>query len=495
MIGGLPAARPQPDDLLATSEAGDAAIRGGALRIGSFAGGSLISIAGGALLFRHLGVIEGGRYMTALSLAALVGGLTDLGLSAVGIRELATLEGEKRARLASNLLGIRLVLTTIGVLLVTIFALLSYDGLLAAGVVVAGAGVLIASVQATYALPLMAELRLGWVSALDLAKQIGSVMLIIGFVVAGAGLLPFLATPALMSLVILVPTALLVRGNIPLRPSFVASEWRALVAPVLTYSLAVAAGALYFRIAIVLVSLLSGATQLGYFSLSFRIVEVLLLIPGLLVGSAFPIFARAARDDPARLGYALTRVFEVSLIAGAWFALTLAIGAPLAVEIMGGGAFAPAAPVLAIQGLGLGATFVGAVWAYGLLSVREHRTILVFNVTALLALTATVAVLASIDGARGAAIATAGVEVAAAVAGAVLLARRRPHLRPALGVVPKVAAAALLGATPLIATDVPDALQVLLSTLLYGAALLALRAVPRELLVLLPGRARGARRD
>jgi len=238
----------------------------------------------------------------------------------------------------------------------------------------------------------------------------------------------------------------------------------------------------------VLVSLLSSEEELGYFSLSFRIIEVLLLIPGLLVGAAFPIFARAARDDPERLGYAISRVFEVSLIAGAWFALTLTVGAPLAVLIMGGDDFAPAADVLAIQALGLGASFVGAVWAYGLLSLHEHRTLLVFNVTALVILAALVTVLAPIDGARGAAIAIAAVEVAVAVIGLLLLVRGRPHLRPPLAVVPKVALAALAGAAPLLAPGLPDPLQVLISTCIYGVVLLVLRAVPREVLVLIPRR-------
>lgn len=482
------AERSATDDLLSTPEAGSTAIRGGAIRVGSFAAGSLVSIVGGALLFRHLGVVDGGRYTTALSLAAVVAGLTDLGLTAIGIRELATLEGEPRARLARNLLGIRLVFTTLGVLAVTIFAFSAYDGTLGAGVLIAGIGVVIASVQSTYAVPLMAELRLGWVSSLDLARQLGSVVLIVALVLLGADLLPFLVVPGLMALAILVPTAMLVRRSIPLRPAFAFPEWRALVAPVLIYSLAVAAAALAFRLAIVLVSVLAGEEELGYFSLSFRIIEVLLLIPGLLVGAAFPIFARAARDDPERLGYAIGRVFQVSLILGAWIALTLAIGAPLAVLVMGGDAFAPSAPVLAIQAVGLGASFVGAVWGYGLLSLHQHRTILVFNITVLVAIAAAVSVLASLDGARGAAIGIAAVEVLAAIAGAVLLMRGRPHLRPPLAVVPKVAAASLVAAAPLLVPGLHDAIAVLLSSLLYGAALLVLRAVPRELLVLLPGR-------
>lgn len=484
------AERSSPDDLLSTPEAGNAAIRGGAIRVGSFAVGSIISIAGGALLFRHLGVVDAGRYTTALSLGALVAGITDLGLTAIAIRELATLEGEARARLARNMLGIRLVLTTIGVLLVTAFAFVAYGGLLGAGVLITGAGVLVASVQSTYATPLMAELRLGWVAGLDLARQLASVALIVAFVLLGATLLPFVAVPLLTALAIVVPTALLARRSVPLRPAFALPEWRAIVAPVLTYSLAVAAGALAFRLAIVLVSVLAGEQELGYFSISFRIVEVLLIIPGLLVGAAFPIFARAARDDPERLGYALSRVFEASLIAGAWIALTLGIGAPLAVEIMGGGEFAPAADVLVFQAIGLGASFVAAVWGFGLLSLRLHRVILAFNVSALAILSVVVTVLASIDGARGAAIGIAAVEVVGAVVPAILLVHGRPHLRPGLGVVPKVAVAALVGAAPLLVPGLPVALQVLISTALYGLALLVLKAVPRELAALLPRRGR-----
>ena len=468
-------------DLLSTSEAGPLAIRGGALRVGSFAAGSLVSIVGGALLFRHLGVVDAGRYTTALSLGALVAGFTDLGLTAIGMRELATREGEHRARLARSLLGIRLALTTIGVVLVTVFAYATYGSLLGTGVLIAGVGVFVANVQATWAVPLMAGLRLGWVSLLDLARQLISVVLIVALVLVGAKLLAFLTVPLIAALLVVVPTALLVRGDIPLRPSFDLAQWRELVAPAFTYSLAVAAATVYFRIAIVLVSVLASERELGYFSLSFRIVEVLFAIPGLLVGAAFPIFARAARDDPERLGYSLSRVFEVSLIAGAWVALSLSIGAPLAIEIMGGAQFEPAAPVLALQAVGLGATFVGSVWAFGLLSLHEHRTILGLTLGVLVAGTAILVLLIELDGARGAALGTAIVEVGAAIAGGLLLVRGRPHLRPRLAIVPKVALASALAATTMFLTGVPVVVRVTLATLIYCVVLLVLRAYPQEL--------------
>jgi len=166
----------------------------------------------------------------------------------------------------------------------------------------------------------------------------------------------------------------------------------------------------------------------------------------------------------------------------------LAVGAPLAVALIGGGRFAPAAPILAIAALGLGGAFVNAVWAYGMLSLHLHRLILAVALGSVAALVAVVAVLVELDGARGAAIGTAVVEIGAAIVAGVLLVRGRPHLRPRLSTVPKVGAAGLLACLPLLVSGVAIAVELLASTLISGVALLVLRAFPDELRDLLPAR-------
>jgi O-antigen/teichoic acid export membrane protein len=232
---------------------------------------------------------------------------------------------------------------------------------------------------------------------------------------------------------------------------------------------------------------LSNGYQLGYFSLAFNIMAALFAIPGLLVAVAFPIFSRAAVDDHDRLSYAIERVFEVCLIVGAWTSLAIALGATFAIEVLGGSKFVPAADVLAIQGISVGATFVGTVWGFGLLSLGRHRTILVFNLIALAAVVVAVSILAPLDGARGAAIGTSGVEVANAIIGAWLLSRHRRHLRPSLRVVPKVVVALAVAATPAL-MPIGEPARVALSAALYLIALLLLRALPAELLALSPTR-------
>jgi O-antigen/teichoic acid export membrane protein len=476
-----------PDDFLATAAAGSAAARGGGLRVGGYLVGILFGVVSASLLFRHLGVADTGQYITALSLVAIVGALSDLGLTAVGVRELSTRPPEERWPLTRDLLGLRIVLTLLGSAVVIAVAWVAYSSTLAAGVALACVGLLLQATQDNFALPLLIGLRLGWVSALDLSRQLFTAVFIVLLVLTGATLVPFLGVSIPVGAIVLAATAVLVRGTRTLMPAFSLDRWRRFLGPMIPYSLAVAASALYFRVSILLVSVLGTAAEVGYFGASFRIIEVLTLVPGLLVGSALPIFARAAHDDHDRLGYALGRVFEVSLIAGAWIAVSIAVGAPLAIKIVGGPKFAPAAPVLAIQGVALGAMFVSMVWANALLSLGLFRLILAINLAALALNAILVGALIPLDGARGAAIGTALAEIVAAVVQAAAVVHGRPRLRPSLRIVPGVALAAALGLAPLALTGIPVIARLALSTALFAGALLATRAYPPELLELLPG--------
>jgi O-antigen/teichoic acid export membrane protein len=329
-------------------------------------------------------------------------------------------------------------------------------------------------------------LRLGWVSALDLSRQLLTTLVIVLLVLLGARLVPFLGVSIPVGVIVLAATVRVVRGKRALAPTFSLRRWRKFMSAMLPYAAATAASALYFRVSILLVSALSTATQLGYFGASFRIIEVLTLVPALLASSAFPIFARAARDDHDRLGYAVGRVFEVSLLVGAWVAVSVAVGAPLAVSIVGGAHFKAAGPVLAVQGVGLGAMFVSLVWAYGLLSLGLYRQILWISLSALALSAALVALLVPIDGARGAAIGTAVAEIAAAIVQAIAVVRGRPQLRPSTRSVPFIALAAAVGLLPLALTGLPVIVRLVISTTLFAGVILTTRAFPRELLDLLP---------
>ena len=157
--------------------------------------------------------------------------------------------------------------------------------------------------------------------------------------------------------------------------------------------------------------------------------EVLIGVPVLLVGTLFPILARAAATDHERLRAAVERTLEVMLMCGALVALTVVAGAPVAIAILVGGDADPAVDALAILGVGLGFSFIGATCQFTLLALREHRSIFFINALALAVNVGLTLVLANEHGATGAAVALSSSEAVVAVA-SLAVAAIRAHVQP-----------------------------------------------------------------
>ncbi|HEV2923480.1 MAG TPA: oligosaccharide flippase family protein [Solirubrobacteraceae bacterium] len=481
-------------DLLDTTNAGPAAIRGGTLRVVGYLLGVLLSLVSVPLLIRHLGFSEYGRYVTTIALVTIVQGITDVGLGQIGVREYATRSGPDRVRLMRNLMGVRFALTTVGVAFATAFAALAgYGHAVLIGTLLAGIGMVLTVIQGTLAVPLSAQLRLGWITALDLLRQVLSVAAIVILVLAGAKLLPFLAVSIPVSLVVLAATLLVIYGTMPLRPSFHRAEWSALIKAVLPFAAAVVIGTLYLRITVVLMSLLASTLQTGYYGTSFTVISVLIAIPALTVGATLPILARAARDDRERLAYVLQRLVEVTMIVGVGLGLGLALGAEFVVRVLARGHVEPAIVVLQIQSLAIVTQFVGASWQYGLLALHRHRSALIVSATGLVVSVCLTVALVPVLEAKGAAVAFAAAELAVAASSFLLLRAASPDLRFSMRVPSRVVLAALLAGSVALIPGLSSLAAALIAVVIYLAALAVLRAIPDELRHALLARRRASR--
>ncbi|HEX5853234.1 MAG TPA: hypothetical protein VFY36_09080 [Solirubrobacteraceae bacterium] len=470
-------------DLLDTPQAGATAIRGGAVRMAGYAIAVPANVLASALLLRHLGVLATGDYVTVLSLVTLAGGITDAGLATIGVRELSTLPAPVARHFFASLCGLRLVFIFVGVAFALGFAALSgYRSTLVLGTALAGGGFVLLTTQIGYSLPLLAQLRLGWVTAVELLRQLGAAVVVVVLVLLGSPLLPFWAAPIPAGIAATALAGFLIRRAMPLLPRFDGAVWASLVRRTLPYSMATAVGVIYFRLAILIMSHVASGEQTGYYGASFRIIEVLFVVPQLLVGSILPIFARAARDDRARLDYSLGRTFDVCLLLGLATGLFLITGASFVIAVVAGPKFDPAVVVLRIQGVALIATFAGAVLGYGLLSLGRYREMLLINLAVLLLSGVLTSVFASAYGAVGAAGATTAVELLYAVGLAIALVRVGARPRVSVRGMSRAALAASLGALALIPPGLPDALRPMLALGVYGVALVALGAIPAELL-------------
>ena len=469
-------------DVLDSREAGGKVIRGAGARTLAYAGGIVLGLASTPVMVRHLGVADFGRFVTVGSLIFIITGLTEGGLAAIGVREYSTRDAAGRDRLVRNVLGMRAVLTVVAVASAVLFALAAgYDDVMVAGVLISGVGLGLSNWFYVYVVPVTAWLRLGWLALLDLLRQALTSVVIVALVLAGASLVWFFSAGPLATAVAVVVIWLLVRGRAPGRPAADLDEWRRLLRDSLPYAAALAVSVLYFRVGVILSSLISSDAETGYYALAFRIVEIVSGVPWLLASSAFPVFSRAVGQDHARFRYALGRTYEVSLILGVWVAIAIGLGSPFAVEVIGGDAFEPSVEVLSVLGIAMIGTFLLACWGHGLLTLRRHYALLVANLSAFVLGTALAIVLISEHGALGAAIATTVTELWLAVVYLVLLVRVQADLRPRLALAGPVAIAGLAACAPPLLIGLPSVVSVLLATVVFFGALAAMRQIPPEI--------------
>ena len=163
---------PPTPDILDTADAGPRVVRGSALRTGAYMLSLGLSLVSVPFMIRHLGSVDYGYFVTVSSIVFIIGGITEAGLTYAGIREVSTLEGAGRSRYLRNLVGLRFALTIPAIAIaVALTALTGADAPIVYGTAITGFGLILALTQQTYMIPLNAELRLGWVAALELLKQ------------------------------------------------------------------------------------------------------------------------------------------------------------------------------------------------------------------------------------------------------------------------------------------------------------------------------------
>jgi O-antigen/teichoic acid export membrane protein len=276
----------------------------------------------------------------------------------------------------------------------------------------------------------------------------------------------------------------LVHRMTPLTPTFDPASWWSLLRDTLPYAVAIAVSALYFRITIVILSLVSTDAATGYFATSYRIIEVLIGIPLLVVAAVFPVLARAARDDSARLLYAAQRTVDLMLVLGVWVSLAVAVAAPFIITVIAGHDFDPAAETLRIQAVTVCCTFISVTCGFILLSLRRHKAILIGNLVPLAVGVTLTLILAPDHGANGAAVATVVGEAGLAAAMLGLAAGTASGRVPlSLRAFPQVALAAGLATliAVLLLPHVHELVVAIVATLVYFGVLYPLGLIPSEL--------------
>ncbi|CAA9518627.1 MAG: hypothetical protein AVDCRST_MAG53-3143 [uncultured Solirubrobacteraceae bacterium] len=458
--------------------------------------GGRLAVAGSGLVgtivaTRYLGVDGFGQLMIAVTFVALFGVLTDAGVWTIAAREIARRPEDEQSILATvSLIGLALSAATLLLLLGAMLAV--YGGAdrdaVRLGIVIVGAQLVISG-------------PLGVSSAFMTAHQ-SAVPPALGGLLAGAGFLVALAVvvladlgfagvaaaytvSAVLNAVVPVVAVMRIRS---LRPRWESLLARELLRAALPQGFVLAITTIYIRVDTILLSVLATDRDVGFYGVSYRVLEFLLLVPIFASTTLFPELARAGAHSE-RLRMLVQGLFSAVVIAAIPMVCVFAGFAPEIVRIAGGAEYDPAADVLRLLVLAIAFSFPATV-LFSALVATDQQLLLARAMLIVLAgnVALNVVLIGPLD-AEGAALALVLSEVVSVTLAWRLFARvgRPPRLQsPArLAVATAACAATVVGVRLVVAepANQPAVVVLLGSTMaaaVFCVAAVAVRAVPVE---------------
>ena len=443
-----------------------------------------IGLASVAVTTRYLGASGYGKLALALAFVQTFGLLADVGLLTVAVRELSRMP-ERTNELVGAVLALRLALSLAVVPLAALVSLVfPYDREVRVAILIAGGALVLGLANGALVAVFQSRLRMGRAAVSEVLGRASAFAALVLVATLDLGFYAVVATAAVGAAVALCASWLLIR---PLAtPSIGAHRdtWRPLLLAALPVGAALAVTELYFRADTFIISLFRDYDEVGAYSLAYRVVELLAVLPAVVMTSVFPLLSRylGGGAERGRAAITIEAVADLFLAVGVPIAAGGLVVAPQVVKLVAGDGFAEAAGPLRILLFAGALAAVSGLLGYALIAGGRQASAL------RLALVALVVNLAL----NFALVPSLGIEAAAAVAvacevlmvgGGLWLVRRELDLRPRFRIAWRVLVAAAVMAAVLAAVPT-DSLAVLLplGVAVYAVVLVAVGGVDRRAL-------------
>lgn len=134
---------------------------------------------------------------------------------------------------------------------------------------------------------------------------------------------------------------------------------------------------LYFRLDLILLSLLSSKREVALYGIPYKLVDFLIMLPSAFMLTLFPVMAQLEPSSD-RLHRVVQKAFTMMQIA-AIPVVVLGIYAGDIVQLLGGSAYHSAAPLLRLLLVSLGFSFLQGVFGNALVALNRQRPLLVLS--------------------------------------------------------------------------------------------------------------------
>jgi O-antigen/teichoic acid export membrane protein len=377
----------------------------------------LVSLAAGsALIARHDSASTLGVFGLAVLILSLVQTVGDWGLTAIGAQALVNADEGVSSGVLVRLRAQIQILLVAAAAVAGVAVAVSGDNEVAIGIAAGAVAGVLTNLAGSMTAPFQTELRLDIPAWIDVVTRLIGLGALVAVVEADGPTWLIVATVPLTALLDLIATAVMARRRgfgLWHRGSREISQTlmrRATPLAILTIF-----GVLYLRANSLVVLALLGTAKLGAYSLVFRVVDVLVAAPSLVLMVVFPVLVRLHRSDRSAYRVACQRANDSLIGVGTALSLAIVLAARPLIQLLGGTAYLSVVTplrILAVAGL---AGFANALFAQLMIIEGLQTAVLRLSSIALVINIGLSVLLVHWNGLTGASIAAAISETAGAI--------------------------------------------------------------------------------
>jgi O-antigen/teichoic acid export membrane protein len=362
-----------------------------------------------------LGPANYGLFALVITFVNLISLVADLGIGSMTTRNLSV-QGADRPLVLSVTLSSRVVLSILAIPIINGIAAVLYpheSSLFRISLAVMSLDVLFSTLQATAGAAFAARVRGDLIALMSTSVRVLYLVGVVLVAVLHGSYLGYVCAYVGADFVIAVAAFVGSQRSIPVRwNSDLRAWWRAL-AGAFPIGVIQFIDNIYSWIDSVLVAALRSSVQLGYYSIAFNVVNVLLVVPGFLMQALIPTMVNI---DPEEIDPLLNRAVYVLFCIGAPLAAGGIVLRRDIILAIAGQRFLPATTPLALLLLILPLSFVRMALAFTSFAIDRYRPLLVVSIGVLAANVGINLLVIPLYGPIGAASALLGTEVASLVA-------------------------------------------------------------------------------
>lgn len=345
--------------------------------------GTALGFVSALILLRYLGDEKYGNYTSAMTYLQLFGIVMDLGLYVILLKYVRT-DKNKDDRLFHNIFTLRLV-TAVAFLsfaCVSVWFIPSYPTIVKWVVVVTAVNFLCITLNQLFLGVYQSHLATGRVAIAEICAKVVLLLATVSVVYSWqGGLLAVMLTVVCSGIVQMIILISGLRRFTSLRLAFDMAVWRKVFAESWPIALAIALNLIYFKSDTFILSLYHAQAVVGLYGAPYKMLEVLITIPAMMVGLIMPVLGEVyARGNLEKFKQLYQRSINLLLM----IALPMVVGVVLLAQplmlLIAGEDFTSTPAVLGqllrILILAVGMIFFGTLTGYVVVIINQQRRIL-----------------------------------------------------------------------------------------------------------------------